>query len=112
MTLAVTTSARARGRIRVGISAISRGVTLHMNIDRRRVLAAPLLLAAVAGCDTIGGRLGLSPLAVASASPPDPNETFVLSFDRISFQAWGISRRAAAKWQCSTAISTSRALTS
>jgi hypothetical protein len=60
-----------------------------MNMDRRRVLAAPLLMAAVVGCESIGGRLGLSPLAVANAAPPDPNETFVLPFDRISFEEWG-----------------------
>ncbi|MDT5009860.1 MAG: hypothetical protein QOH57_1477 [Mycobacterium sp.] len=60
-----------------------------MNMDRRRLLAAPLLMAAVAGCESVAGGVGLGSLAVANAAPPDPDETFVLPFDRISFQAWG-----------------------
>ncbi len=89
MTLAVTTSALPRGRMGVGKSVISRGVNQRMNTGRRSLLAASLLIAAVAGCESIGNRLGLSPLAVANAAPPDPNETFVLPFDHISFKVWG-----------------------
>jgi hypothetical protein len=61
----------------------------HMELDRRKLLAAPLLMAAIAGFGSLGNCLGLSPLAVANSAPPDPNETFVLPYDDVSFEAWG-----------------------
>jgi hypothetical protein len=53
----------------------------HVDLNRRSLLATPLLLAAVAQ--------GLTSPAIAHADPPDPRETFVLPLDEMSFQAWG-----------------------
>ena len=61
-----------------------------MNLDRRSLLIASSLIAAagLASCD--GGHHG----SVGDPSPtdghgPDPRETFVLPYDKISFEAWG-----------------------
>jgi len=53
----------------------------HMDLNRRSLLAAPLLLAAVAP--------SLTSPAIARADPPDLRETFVLPLDEMSFEAWG-----------------------
>ena len=53
----------------------------HMDLDRRSLLVAPLLLAATAQ--------GIGFPAIADADPPDPHKTFVLPFDQISFGQWG-----------------------
>jgi len=58
-------------------------------LDRRSLLiASPLLLAAVASGDHpgISGDIKSAP---APETGPDPRETFVLPYDRISFESWG-----------------------
>jgi hypothetical protein len=64
-------------------------VPFHGEFDRRSVLIAPLLIAAVVGGAGIGDRLGLGPVGIANADPPDPAETFVLPYDKIPFDVWG-----------------------
>lgn len=53
----------------------------EMDLGRRSVLVAPLLLAA-----TVPG-IGFP--AIAYADPPDPKETFILPFDQMPFEPWG-----------------------
>jgi hypothetical protein len=53
----------------------------HMDLNRRSLLAAPLLLAAVAP--------GMTSPAIAHADPPNPEDTFVVPLDQMSFEAWG-----------------------
>lgn len=52
----------------------------QMDVRRRSVLMAPVLVAALAGCDTTGS---------AHAAPPDPNETLVEPYDHMAFEPWG-----------------------
>jgi hypothetical protein len=52
-----------------------------MDLDRRSLLVAPLLLAATAP--------GIGFPAIAHADPPDPHDTYVRPFDEISFGPWG-----------------------
>ena len=61
-----------------------------MEPNRRSLLmaAAPLLLAAVAAGDK-PGNIGELPLAPAPDTGPDPNETFTLPYEKISFQSGG-----------------------
>ena len=59
-----------------------------MNLDRRSLLIATFLTAAVAGCGT--SQSGGQPNSASTSHPgPDPNETFVLSCEKITFEAWG-----------------------
>lgn len=63
-----------------------------MESNRRSLLlAAPLLLAAVAGGDKSDktGKPTDIKLSPAPESGPDPAETFVLPYDQIGFQPWG-----------------------
>ena len=53
----------------------------HINLDRRAILMAPPLMA------IFGWRVSASPSDLKG--PPDPNETFVLPYDKIKFEAWG-----------------------
>ena len=81
-----------------------------MESNRRSLLlAAPLLLAAVAGGDKSDktGKPTDIKLSPAPESGPDPAETFVLPYDQIGFSRGATCRQAAAKWPCYTAISTS-----
>ncbi|MCW2652461.1 MAG: hypothetical protein JWR32_3437 [Mycobacterium sp.] len=55
--------------------------------SRRSVLATPLVLAA-AGCIHSTHRASVA-TAASAAHGPDPNETFVLPYEHISFQSWG-----------------------
>jgi hypothetical protein len=52
-----------------------------VDLDRRSLLVAPLLLAATAP--------GIGFPAIAHADPPDPHDTYVLPFGEISFGPWG-----------------------
>ena len=61
-----------------------------MNLDRRSLLIASSLIAAAALAGGEAGHRG----SVGDPSPtdghgPDPRETFVLPYDKISFAAWG-----------------------
>jgi hypothetical protein len=58
-----------------------------MNLDRRSLLIATVL-AAAAGCGTSRSAGGASS-TTTSHPGPDPNETFVLPYDKISFEPWG-----------------------
>jgi hypothetical protein len=58
----------------------------QLELDRRSVLIGSLLMAAVADCGA-NGRAVATP--EYPAAPPDPNETFVLPYEKIAFQAWG-----------------------
>ena len=63
-----------------------------MESNRRSLLlAAPLLLAAVAGGDKSDktGKPTDIKLSAAPESGPDPAETFVLPYNEIGFQPWG-----------------------
>jgi hypothetical protein len=51
----------------------------HINLDRRAILVAPPLMA------LFGWQASPSYLN----APPDPNETFVLPYDKITFEPWG-----------------------
>ena len=58
-----------------------------MNLDRRSLLIATVLSAAVAGCGTRSSPA--LPISTSSSHPgPDPTETFVLPYDKISFETW------------------------
>jgi hypothetical protein len=61
----------------------------HIDLDRRTLLAAPLLLAAMAGSDTTGSGADIGSVGIAHAAPPDPDQTFVLPYDQIAFEPWG-----------------------
>jgi hypothetical protein len=61
----------------------------QMDLDRRALLIAPLLLAAIGGCAKSGnGGDSHSPILTPRALP-DPTQTFVLPYDKIAFEAWG-----------------------
>src|ERR1700719_4767978 len=65
----------------------SRTGTRLMNLDRRSLLIATVLTTAVAGCGP-SSRPAL-PIATSGSHPgPDPTETFVLPYDKISFATW------------------------
>lgn len=53
----------------------------RINLDRRTILIAPSLLA------ILGWQAGASPYDLKS--PPDPNETSILPYDKIKFESWG-----------------------
>ncbi|HXO50615.1 MAG TPA: cupin domain-containing protein [Mycobacterium sp.] len=60
-----------------------------MDLDRRSVLVATFLMAAIAGCEKSGIGPALNSTATTRRHAPDPNETFVLPREKIEFQAWG-----------------------
>jgi hypothetical protein len=55
-------------------------------MDRRSLLTASFRMAAVSSCGA-NGRAGAAP--AHPLAPPDPNQTFVLPYDRTDFEAWG-----------------------
>jgi hypothetical protein len=58
-----------------------------MNLDRRSLLIATFLTASVAGCGT--SRTGGQPIFTTGSHPgPDPRETFVLPYTKMSFETW------------------------
>jgi hypothetical protein len=59
-----------------------------VELTRRSMVLAPVLLAAIAGCGKAGNS-EIGPLGIAHAAPPDPFETFVLPYDKIVFEPWG-----------------------
>jgi|SRR5271166_1144152 len=64
----------------------------NMESNRRSLLiAAPLLLATLAARDKSDktGNIGDIKLSPAPETGPDPNETFTLPYDRMSFESWG-----------------------
>jgi hypothetical protein len=60
-----------------------------MDVDRRSLLIGTLLMAGIAGCGSEGSRPAINSLSGTHRDPPDPNETFVLPFDRMTCGAWG-----------------------
>ncbi|MDT5098328.1 MAG: hypothetical protein QOC76_2065 [Mycobacterium sp.] len=60
-----------------------------MDLDRRSLLVATFLTAAVAGCEKNAGRPAIHSISTTDPYPPDPNETFVLPHDKMAFKAWG-----------------------
>jgi hypothetical protein len=64
-----------------------------MDLDRRSLLVATFLTAAIAGCAKSGNTPAATSTGPATATAPqhapDPNETFVLPYDKIAFQVWG-----------------------
>lgn len=56
-----------------------------MDLNRRSALMASLLMAGAAGI-AANGRAGATP--AYPLAPPDPNETFVLPYEKIAFEAW------------------------
>jgi hypothetical protein len=71
----------------IAVPKNSRTGTRLMNLDRRSLLIATFLTAAVAGCGA--GSSGGQPSSTPSSHPgPDPTETFVLPYDKISFETW------------------------
>jgi hypothetical protein len=60
-----------------------------MDLDRRSLLIAAFLTAAIAGCDITASGSVIGSAGIAHAAPPDPAETFVLPYDRIAFEPWG-----------------------
>lgn len=58
-----------------------------MTLDRRAFIAASSLLAAagIAGCANTAS----DPAPTPHGHPPDPQQTFVLPYDKISFATWG-----------------------
>ena len=59
-----------------------------MNFDRRSLLIATFCAAAV-GYDITASGPDIGGGGIAHADPPDPNETFVLPYDKITFETWG-----------------------
>src|ERR1700686_126092 len=79
--------ARVLERKMVAVPNNSRTGTRLMNLDRRSLLIATVLTAAVAGCGTRSS--GGQPISTSSSHPgPDPTETFVLPYDKMSFETW------------------------
>jgi hypothetical protein len=62
-----------------------------MNLDRRSLLIASSLIAAagLASCDGGHHHGGAGEPSPTDGHGPDPRETFVLPYDKISFEAWG-----------------------
>jgi hypothetical protein len=60
-----------------------------MDLDRRAVIVAAFLMAAIAGCEKSGIGPALDATTTTRRHAPDPNETFVLPRERIEFQPWG-----------------------
>jgi len=60
-----------------------------MDVDRRSLLVATFLTAAIAGCGKSENGPAVTSPTAAPGHAPDPNETFVLPYDKITFQAWG-----------------------
>lgn len=56
----------------------------EVEVDRRSLLIASFLMAGIAGCGA-NGRAGATPAHPLAS--PDPNETFVLPYDKIGFEA-------------------------
>jgi hypothetical protein len=59
-----------------------------MDLDRRSLLAATLLIT-VAGCEKRTDGPAVNSASATQLHIPDPNETFVLPHDKITFEAWG-----------------------
>jgi hypothetical protein len=59
-----------------------------MDLDRRSLLAATLLIT-VAGCEKRTDGPNVNSASATQLHIPDPNETFVLPHDKITFEAWG-----------------------
>ena len=57
----------------------------QLQLDRRSLLIASLLMAGVAGGE-LSGRAGAAP--AYPLGPPDPSETYVLPYDKIAFGPW------------------------
>ena len=59
-----------------------------MDLDRRSLLIASSLLAVagIAGCEKSGHRTDRGFPSPVDGHGPDPSETFVLPYDKISFQ--------------------------
>ena len=62
-----------------------------MELNRRSLLIASSLFAAagITGCENGKPLSNLASPSHADGHPPDPNETFELAYDKISFQPWG-----------------------
>jgi hypothetical protein len=58
----------------------------QLQVDRRSLLIGSFLMAAVAGCGAPGHANAAPAYPLA---PPDPSETFVLPYERITFEDWG-----------------------
>ncbi|MCW2593187.1 MAG: hypothetical protein JWQ86_5614 [Mycobacterium sp.] len=61
----------------------------HIDLDRRALLIASLLLAPVAGSGLTGSGLDIGATGIAHAAPPDPRETFVQPYQELAFETWG-----------------------
>jgi hypothetical protein len=59
-----------------------------MDLDRRSLLAATLLMA-VAGCEKRTDGPTVNSTSTTQPHVPDPNETFVLPHDKVTFEVWG-----------------------
>ena len=61
-----------------------------MNLDRRALLIASswLAVAGVAGCENRGHGTDHASPSSTDPHPPNPSETFVLPYDKISFEPW------------------------
>jgi hypothetical protein len=61
-----------------------------MDLDRRSLLIVSSLLAGtgIAGCAKNVDRPDIASPYATGGHPPDPRETFVLPYEKISFQAW------------------------
>ena len=57
----------------------------QLQLDRRSLLIASLLMAGVGGGE-VSGRAGATP--AYPSGPPDPGETYVLPYDKIAFGPW------------------------
>ena len=62
-----------------------------MTLDRRMFLAASSFLAAagIAGCGNGASSADQATTPHPNGPPPDPRQTYVLPYDKISFAAWG-----------------------
>jgi hypothetical protein len=60
-----------------------------MDVDRRSLLVGTLLMAGIAGCGSEATGPAANSFTSTHRDPPDPNETFVLPYDKITFETWG-----------------------
>lgn len=58
-------------------------------LDRRSLLITSLLMATATGCGSEAQRPGFSETPGTPADLPDPNQTFFLPYEKVTFTAWG-----------------------
>ena len=79
----------------------------HMDLDRRSLLVATFLMAAMAGCEKSANGPAINPTTTKNPHPPIRTKHSYYRMTRSGSRRGATCRRRAAKWQCFTVISTS-----